>query len=224
MAELRAAIARVAPIPSTVLIIGESGTGKELVARDLHRFGPQPSGAVRGDQLRRAAREPGRERAVRPRARRVHRRHRHPEGRVRGRRSAARSSSTRSASCRSRRRPSCSGCSRSGRSPGSAATRPIAVEARVVAATNRDLEAEVRGRPVPGGPLLPARRPHDRGCRRCATGCPTCRRWRTGSLTGDLRPVRDAAEEDRARRARPADGPTSGGGTTSASSGTSSSG
>jgi DNA-binding NtrC family response regulator len=44
MAELRGAIARVAPIPSQVLIAGESGTGKELVARDLHRFGPQPSG------------------------------------------------------------------------------------------------------------------------------------------------------------------------------------
>jgi DNA-binding NtrC family response regulator len=44
MAELRATIARVAPVPSQVLIAGESGTGKELVARDLHRFGPQPSG------------------------------------------------------------------------------------------------------------------------------------------------------------------------------------
>jgi DNA-binding NtrC family response regulator len=37
---LREAIARVAPIPSTVLIVGESGTGKELVARELHRRGP----------------------------------------------------------------------------------------------------------------------------------------------------------------------------------------
>jgi DNA-binding NtrC family response regulator len=44
MAELRATIARVAPVPSQVLIVGESGSGKELVARDLHRFGPQPSG------------------------------------------------------------------------------------------------------------------------------------------------------------------------------------
>ncbi len=44
MGELRDTIARVAPVPSPVLIAGESGTGKELVARDLHRFGPYPSG------------------------------------------------------------------------------------------------------------------------------------------------------------------------------------
>ncbi|MEO7986368.1 MAG: sigma-54 dependent transcriptional regulator [Gemmatimonadales bacterium] len=41
---LKETIARVAPVPSTVLITGESGTGKELVARDLHRFGPHPAG------------------------------------------------------------------------------------------------------------------------------------------------------------------------------------
>ena len=40
MRQLRAAIARIAPIPSSVLIVGESGTGKELVARELHRLGP----------------------------------------------------------------------------------------------------------------------------------------------------------------------------------------
>ncbi|MGH7505282.1 MAG: sigma-54-dependent transcriptional regulator, partial [Longimicrobiales bacterium] len=37
--KLREEIRRVAPIPSPVLILGESGTGKELVARDLHALG-----------------------------------------------------------------------------------------------------------------------------------------------------------------------------------------
>ena len=37
MKKLKESIARVAPIPSTVLIVGESGSGKELVARDVHR-------------------------------------------------------------------------------------------------------------------------------------------------------------------------------------------
>lgn len=39
---LREEIRRLAPIPSPVLIIGESGSGKELVARDLHSFGSAP--------------------------------------------------------------------------------------------------------------------------------------------------------------------------------------
>jgi DNA-binding NtrC family response regulator len=38
MQELREAMARTAPIPSPVLVLGESGTGKELVARELHRL------------------------------------------------------------------------------------------------------------------------------------------------------------------------------------------
>ena len=42
MRSLREGIGRLAPIPSTVLIVGESGTGKELVARELHLRGPGP--------------------------------------------------------------------------------------------------------------------------------------------------------------------------------------
>ena len=42
MRQLRDAIARVAAIPSHVLIVGESGAGKELVARELHRLGLNP--------------------------------------------------------------------------------------------------------------------------------------------------------------------------------------
>jgi two-component system, NtrC family, nitrogen regulation response regulator NtrX len=44
---LRDAIARLAPLPSSVLIVGESGTGKELVARELHRRGT--AGGVKGE-------------------------------------------------------------------------------------------------------------------------------------------------------------------------------
>jgi two-component system, NtrC family, nitrogen regulation response regulator NtrX len=43
MLRLREQIGRVAPVPSTVLLQGESGTGKELVARELHRLGPSPA-------------------------------------------------------------------------------------------------------------------------------------------------------------------------------------
>ncbi|MGH7647418.1 MAG: sigma-54-dependent transcriptional regulator [Gemmatimonadaceae bacterium] len=38
MRALKDAIARVAPVPSAVLILGESGSGKDLVARDVHRL------------------------------------------------------------------------------------------------------------------------------------------------------------------------------------------
>jgi two-component system, NtrC family, nitrogen regulation response regulator NtrX len=45
LSKLKEAIVRVAPVPSSVLIVGESGTGKELVARELHRLGANPKGA-----------------------------------------------------------------------------------------------------------------------------------------------------------------------------------
>jgi two-component system, NtrC family, nitrogen regulation response regulator NtrX len=44
MRQLADAIARVAKIPSPVLVTGESGAGKELVARELHRHGAHPAG------------------------------------------------------------------------------------------------------------------------------------------------------------------------------------
>src|SRR5204863_9629214 len=46
LAKLKEAIVRIAPVPSTVLIVGESGTGKELVARELHRLGANPKGPL----------------------------------------------------------------------------------------------------------------------------------------------------------------------------------
>jgi two-component system nitrogen regulation response regulator NtrX len=42
MERLRDEMRRLAPIPSPVLLLGESGSGKELVARDLHALGLAP--------------------------------------------------------------------------------------------------------------------------------------------------------------------------------------
>ena len=44
MKQLKDQIARTSPIPSPVLIVGESGSGKELVAREIHRLGLNPKG------------------------------------------------------------------------------------------------------------------------------------------------------------------------------------
>ena len=43
MQKLRTALARLAPSPLTVLIEGETGTGKEVVARTLHQMSPRAS-------------------------------------------------------------------------------------------------------------------------------------------------------------------------------------
>ena len=167
-------IARVAPMPSTVLVVGRERDGQGAGGARSPPARAAARRAVRRHQLRGAAREPGRERALRPRARRVHRRRQSP-GRARSsRRSAARSFSTRSASCRSRRRPSCCACSRSGRSPGSAARGRFGRGARRRGHQPRP-RGGGRGRAASAQDSTTGSTCTSCGCRRCATGCPTSR-------------------------------------------------
>ena len=80
-------------------------------------------------------------------------------------------------------------------------TARIKVDARVLAATNKDLQAEIRGGQLPRGPVLPPERHSDlrAAAARAAGGHPAAGR----SLHGRVRArVRPAAEDVRARRDR----------------------
>ena len=76
MQEIFALLQQAGPSKACVLITGESGTGKEMVARALHKLSPRRQRPVPRHQLRGAAGEPDRKRAVRPREGIIHRRHR----------------------------------------------------------------------------------------------------------------------------------------------------
>ena len=161
MREVFKAIGRAAATDEPVLIVGESGTGKELVAAGAAQALERGAGPVRPGQLRRPARGPDRERAVRPRARRLHRgrppaarpvragRRRHDLPR-RGRRAARRGAGQAApgppaARVRARRRDR----DPPDRRPGHLGDPPRPAQGS-------------RRRPVPRGPLLPPERRPDR--------------------------------------------------------------
>ena len=133
-----------ARVRATVLLTGETGVGKEVCARFLHeaRGAKAPFMAVNCAAIPADLIESG---AVRSRARRVHRRPAPPSRLCRAGRRRARSSSTRSATLR-RRSPG------QAPAPGRGARVPPrrrrdsgrAVPARIVCATNTDLESGSR--------------------------------------------------------------------------------
>ncbi len=132
-------IETVAPTDATVLIQGETGTGKELLARAIHRLSPRSERTF--VKLNCAAIPAGLigERAVRPREGRVHRSHCAQDWAGWNWHTKARCFWTKSAKCRSICNRSCCAHCRSGRSSGWAEPRPIPVNVRLIAATNRDL-------------------------------------------------------------------------------------
>ena len=163
MAAVRALLQKIAASPaSTVLLTGESGTGKDLAAKVLHYASDRaakPFMNITCSALPETLLESelfGHERGAFTGARSAEARA------ARDRPTAARSSSTRSARWCRRCRRSCCGSSRRSRSSASAAPTDIQVDVRVVAATNRKLEEEVKERTLPRGSVLPPQRAADR--------------------------------------------------------------
>ena len=169
-------VRKVAPTRSTVLITGESGTGKELIARAIHRLGADPDArflavncaAIPHDLL---------------------------ENQLFGHRKGAFTGADRDqAGVFVHAGTGTVFLDEIGELPPATqakllraieqkevlpvgANEPVRVEARVLAATNKDLRKEVEAGPVPRGPVLPAQRREHRTCRRCASGARTFPTW-----------------------------------------------
>ena len=135
---------QVAPTNATVLLLGETGTGKELVARAIHRRSPRAAATLVDRELRGAARDAGRKRVVRPRARRVHRRARGAGRAASSWPTAARVLLDEIGELPLELQPKLLRVLQEGQLDRLGSPRTVDIDVRVIAATNRDLAEEVR--------------------------------------------------------------------------------
>ena len=82
---------------------------------------------------------------------------------------------------------------------GVGASAEVPIDVRVLAATNRNVEEDVKAGQVPAGPLLPPQRHPHRGARRCATGARTS----PSSPSTSSRAARREHEQGHPRSLRP---------------------
>ena len=215
MRSLRDAIARVAPIPSSVLIVGRERDGQGTGgARAASARTWREDAAGRREQ-RGAARAARRERAVRPRARRVYRRRSPAQGRVRER-------GRRNAVPRRGRRAAAAGAgqaaSRARRTEGDASRRRPGHPGHRARRRGHQPRSRARGRggPLSAGSLLSPQRPHAAGpaaARAVVRRSSACR----SSASIDRRRISACGRRRSRRRRSRCSPPTTGGGTTSAS-------
>ena len=143
MQDLFGMIRRLAPHVRTALVTGESGTGKELVARALHKAGPRRDRRFVTVNCSAAIETLFESELFGHVRRRVHRRRRQRAGAVRAGRRRDAVPGRESASCRRRCRPSCCGSWSSAKCLAWARSSRAGSTSSVIAATNRDLRAEV---------------------------------------------------------------------------------
>ena len=197
MHEIFELVRHIAGTKSTVLIEGETGTGKELIAKAVHYSSEDRQGNLVAVNCAALPENAAGERAVRPREGRVHL----------GRRPAARggsswptrgrSSSTRSATSRQAMQAKLLRVLQEKRFERVGGHESIEVDVRVVAATNKNLEKEVKEGRFREDLYLPAQRDQDRraAAARAARGHPAAGH----ALPEQVRPAQRAAQEDLAR-------------------------